>query len=150
MAELLAKYDDLLARLDWTLSPEEERIARSALEDLSDDARNYGSERWASEQVAPRSVRTMVLRAAVRYMRNPDGYIQSRAGDEIVGWAPRKDGLGAAEFSDKEKDELRDLASKRSYFQSVQTYVYHTPGSGVGRRDIHVPVDHAGKGFPLP
>ena len=110
MAELLASLDDLLARLDWELDVVEKRVASAALEDLSDDARHYGVSTWTSV-TAPRTARTLVLRAAVRYMRNPDGYIQSRAGDEIVGWAPRKES-GAAQFTDAEKDDLRDLGRR--------------------------------------
>jgi len=32
-------------------------------------------------------VRTLVLRCAARYMRNPDGYVTSRAGDETLTWS---------------------------------------------------------------
>lgn len=148
MADLLAAYDDLLARLDWELDENEERIARSALEDLSDDARHYGSSSWVSEAVAPRAVRTMVLRAAVRYMRNPDGYVQSRAGDEVVGWAPRKTDVGAASLSEAEKNELRDLAKRNAGLQTMATYVYEGPNAAA-KRDSHVPVFYGGKWFPF-
>lgn len=147
MAELLASLEALLARLDWDLDDTEKRVATAALEDLSNDARRYGSSTWTAV-TAPAGVDTMVLRAAVRYMRNPDGYIQSRAGDEIVGWAPRKE-AGAAEFSAAEKDELRELGRK-SPLNTIQTYVYMAPGEGRHTRDIHVPVHYHGKGFPLP
>lgn len=145
MAEL-AKLDDLLARLDWELDDSERRIAASALEDLSDDARRYGSTGWVSEAAAPRGVRTLILRAAVRYMRNPDGYIQSRAGDEIVGWAPRKEAVGAAEFTSAEKDEIKDMARRNSTLQTVGTYAYMAPGASQ-RHCGHVPVHYHGKDF---
>ena len=147
MADNLASLDDLLARLDWELDEVEQRVAAAALEDLSDDARNYGISTW-TPITAPRTVRTMVLRAAVRYMRNPDGYVQSRAGDEIVGWAPRKD-VGAAQFTEDEKDELRDLGRRGSKMQVVGTYVYMHPDDKV-QNCSHVPVHYHGKGFFFP
>ena len=146
MAELLASLDDLLARLDWELDVVEKRVASAALEDLSDDARHYGVSSW-TPVTAPRTARTLVLRAAVRYMRNPYGYIQSRAGDEIVGWAPRKES-GAAQFTDAEKDDLRDLGRRGSKIQVVGTYVYMHPDDKV-RNCSHVPVHYHGKGFPF-
>ena len=146
MADLLAPLEDLLARLDWDLDDTERRVAAAALEDLSDDARRYGSDSWTGV-MAPRGVRTMVLRAAVRYMRNPDGYIQSRAGDEMVGWAPRKD-VGAAAFTDQEKDELREMGRK-SPMQVIGMYAYMPPGAQ-GTNCRHVPVHYNGKGMIFP
>jgi len=64
------------AALDWALDEDERRLAASALEDASDLAREYGRD-WTPETV-PRLVRTLVLAACVRYLRNPDGYTQSR------------------------------------------------------------------------
>lgn len=148
MADLLASYDDLLARLDWVLDENEERIARSALEDLSDDARRLGSSGWVDSNTAPRGVRTLVLRAAQRYMRNPDGYVQSRAGDEIVGWSKRDD-AGAPQFNEAEKGELRDLAKRSATLGVVRTYVYSDSVSS-SVRDVHVPVYYHGKGFVFP
>ena len=146
MADTFASMEDLLARLDWELGPEELRIAESALEDLSDDARFYGNANWTPVS-APRVVRTRVLRAAVRYLRNPDGYIQSRAGDEIVGWAPRKN--TGAEFTQDEIAELKDAAKRSSSMNTVGTYVYMNPTETYGR-DMHVPVHYHGKGMIFP
>ena len=147
MADTFATLDDLLARLDWDLSPEELRIAESALEDLSDDARLYGSSSWTPVS-APRMVRTRVLRAAVRYMRNPDGYITSRAGDEIVGWAPKK--VSGAEFTADEIAELKDAAKRAATLNTVGTYAYMNPAHDQKHREIHVPVHYHGKGMIFP
>lgn len=147
MAELLASLDDLLARLDWELSDVEKRVAESALEDLSDSARYYASASSWTSLTVPRAVRTIVLRAAVRYMRNPDGYVQSRAGDEVVGWAPSKV-AGAPQFTEQEQEEIRDLGRRGSSLSVVGTYVYMAPGAPT--RDCrHVPVHYHGKGFPF-
>jgi hypothetical protein len=81
-----ATLDELKARLDWTLDADEERIATSALEDASDLARGYAGRDWPDGATAPRLVRTLVLKACKRYMTNPSGYTQSRAGDETLGW----------------------------------------------------------------
>lgn len=108
--EAFAELSDLKDRLDWTLDENEERIATTALEDLSDEARFYGKP-WTDPALAPRMVRKMVLAAAVRYMRNPDGYTTSRAGDETLSWNEQRDGqAGSAHFTDIEIKALRRMA----------------------------------------
>lgn len=104
-----ATIEELTARLDWTLDADETRIAVAALEDLSDQARYYGLA-WPVPATAPRMVRSIVLNAAVRYMRNPDGYTLSRAGDETLQWTDLGPDAGAAHFNDKEIKALRKMA----------------------------------------
>ncbi|MFC4089351.1 hypothetical protein [Micromonospora sp. GCM10011541] len=106
---VFATLDELKNRLDWTLDADEERIAESALEDASDLACHYGKV-W-EPATAPRMVRTLVLRACKRYMDNPQGYTQSRAGDETIGWsdATGRD-AGTVHFTKDEQGMLRALA----------------------------------------
>ncbi|MEV7690664.1 hypothetical protein [Streptomyces bungoensis] len=70
---------ELKGRLDWNLD-DELRIAVGALDDASDLAATY--DRDCPEDTAPRLVKTLTLKSAVRYLRNPNGYTQSRAGVE--------------------------------------------------------------------
>lgn len=107
--ESYATIDDLRGRLDWALDADEDRIARSALEDASDLARGYGRD-WESA-TAPRLVRTLVLKAVARYLRNPDGFTQSRAGDETLAWndAAGPD-AGTVHFTNQEQKLLKALA----------------------------------------
>lgn len=107
--EAFASLDELKNRLDWTLSPDEERIATGALDDASDLARAYGKD-WQAG-AAPRLVRMLVLKACARYMRNPDGYTTSRAGDETLSWsdAHGRD-AGSIYFTNEEQRLLRTLA----------------------------------------
>lgn len=122
MADELAQLPELQARLEWTLDAQEQVVAQSALADLSDDARFYGSSRWDSTN-CPRQAKSLVLRAAVRYMRNPDGYITSRAGDETVQWAESEEG-GTAAFNEREQKMLAAIAGKGSGITSVTTVAY--------------------------
>lgn len=73
----LATLADLDCRIDWALDHDEKRLAASALEDASDLAHGYGRD-WTPDNV-PRLVRVLVLAACVRYLRNRDGYTQSRS-----------------------------------------------------------------------
>lgn len=139
-----ASLTDLLDRLDWALDADELRIASGALEDASDLARGYGRD-WEPE-AAPRLVRTLVLKAAVRYLRNPDGYTQSRAGDETLSWndAAGTD-AGTVFFTAEEQKLLKGLAGKAAGLVSAPITAWgpqRRPGVG------YVPVD-AGKPFPL-
>lgn len=144
--EPLATMDELVARLDWTLDEDEERLAESALEDLSDDARFHGSTTWIDATVAPRQVKSIVLRATVRYLRNPDGYITSRAGDETLGWTDRGEDAGSASFSAKETKMLRQI-SGISTLHSVPLTAW---GPMKATSDGFVPVDNtANEPFPL-
>jgi hypothetical protein len=118
---VFATLDELKNRLDWTLDADEERIAQSALEDASDLACFYGKP-W-DPATAPRMVRTLVLRACKRYMDNPQGYSQSRAGDETVGWSDKApqagDQAGSVDFTRAEQELLRGLAGGRPGIYSV-------------------------------
>jgi len=141
-----ATLDELRDRLDWTLDPDEERLAASALEDASDEARMHGRD-WTTEH-APRLVKTVVLKAVVRYLRNPDGYVSSRAGDETLTWSDRGDpNAGAVSFTRDEIALLRELAGKRAGLTSAPITAWsqrpHRHGPG------YVPVDGGGTVFPL-
>ncbi|WNV90308.1 hypothetical protein [Umezawaea sp. Da 62-37] len=142
--EPFATLDQLKIRLDWTLDDDEERLGAAALDDLSGWARHYGRA-WPDPLAAPQLVRTLVLGAAVRYMRNPDGYVTSRAGDETLTWAELGDNAGSAHFN---RDELRALTS-----MSGKTALLSAPISTWGpqrKRDAsYVPVVGGGKPFPM-
>jgi plasmid stabilization system protein ParE len=142
-----ATMEDLKARLDWELDEDEERIAGGALEDASDLAAHYGRE-WP-EDTAPRLVRTLVLKAAQRYMKNPDGYTQSRAGDETLAWNDAAgENAGTVYFADEEIKLLRSLAGKQPGIYSVPLTAYKTK---LRHRDDggRVPVDYGGDTFPM-
>lgn len=128
MADELATLAELEARLDWTLDTGEQGVATAALADLSDDARYYGSDNW-NDQTAPRQAKSLVLRAAVRYMRNPDGFTTSRAGDETVQWAESED-LGSASFTKKEQEILASLAGRNTTLWSAPVTAWSPRKSG--------------------
>ncbi|XVS66068.1 hypothetical protein ACQPYE_08445 [Actinosynnema sp. CA-299493] len=142
--EPFATLDQLKARLDWTLDEDEERLGAAALDDLSGWARHYGRP-WPDPLAAPQLVRTLVLGAAVRYMRNPEGYVTSRAGDETLTWAELGDRAGSAHFN---RDELRALTS-----MSGKTALLTAPVTSWATRPksdaSYVPVTGGGKPFPM-
>ncbi|UFD97949.1 head-tail adaptor Ad1 [Streptomyces phage Pablito] len=144
-----ATLDELKARLDWTLDADEERIATSALEDASDLARAYAGRDWLPVASAPRLVRTLVLKAGKRYMNNPSGYTQSRAGDETLGWNDEAgENAGTVYFTRDEQNMLAELGGRKSGLISAEVSAWNSV-----RRGVHaglVPVDQpGGKGFPL-
>ncbi|MDH6462061.1 hypothetical protein M2302_002236 [Micromonospora sp. A200] len=140
-----ATLEELKNRLDWTLDADEERIAASALEDASDLAREYGRD-WAADS-APRLVRTLVLRAAKRYMDRPAGNTLSRAGDETLGWSDAAgEDAGTVYFKKDEIDLLRSLAGKSKGFGSAPVSAWGPQAkTGIG----YVPVDYGGDPFPM-
>lgn len=143
----LATLDELKARLDWTLDGDEEHVASAALEDLSDDARFYGRDAWTDPEHTPRTVVKMVVRAAARYMRNPDGYTQSRAGDETLTWNEDRSGqAGAAHFNETEIKALRSMAGAGGIY-SVPISA-HNGGKKTAQVGF-VPVPTSSEPFPM-
>lgn len=108
--EPLADVGMLQDRIEWQLDDGEIALAEGVLEDLSDEARLYGSMSWATGETTPRQVINLVLRATIRYMRNPDGYVQSRAGDETVAWSDQRGENESAGFTAKEIKMLERFA----------------------------------------
>lgn len=108
----LVDMEDLVARLEWTMDDDEARLAEASLEDLSDDARFYGSHAWKTPESTPRQVKSLVARAVARHLRNPDGFTVSRAGDETVGWTDKGDDGGVLAFTEREQKTLRQIAGK--------------------------------------
>lgn len=143
--EPLATLQELTNRLDWSLDADELRIAAGALEDASDLARGYGRD-WDADS-APRLVRTLVLNACRRYMNNPNGYTQSRAGDETLGFNDAAgENAGTVYFTADEQKLLKGLAGKASGLVSVPVTAWGPQrNSSVG----WVPVQGGGKPFPL-
>lgn len=142
---LLASIEQLQERLDWVLESGEQGVALGALHSLSDDARYLGSESWRADTV-PRQVRNLVLAATARFIRNPDGYETSRAGDETLGWGDRRGDAGIATFTADEKDRLRSHGGK-SKLWSVEVVAWgRQPYSAEPRK---VPILNGGKPMPL-
>ena len=139
-----ATLDELRNRLDFDIEPHEESTATSALEDLSEDARHYGKN-WPVESVPP-IVKRLILKAAVRFMKNPDGYEMSRAGDETVQW---HDGAfpegGVAAFTEAEQKLIHELVHGKSTLRSATVFAFN---SKPVQREGFVPT-RAGDPFPF-
>ncbi len=142
--EPLATIEELAARLPFVMDEDEEREAMGALEDLSDDARHYGKSSWTEPATTPPQVSRLVLKAAARHMKNPDGYTQSRAGDETLAWDEKGEEAGAAYFIPREIDQLRRLAGITKIF-SVPMVAW---GTKCRHREGLVPTE-GGSPFPL-
>jgi hypothetical protein len=145
VADELATLPELQARLDWQLDTGEQSVATGALSDLSDDARFYGSSRWDSD-TAPRQVKSLVLRAAARFMRNPDGFVQSRAGDETIQWVDGGEDAGTAHFTEREEKILATLAGRGTGLTSVNVVAYG-PTNRRGPRYIDPISQHVSDNF---
>ena len=146
--EPLATLEDLRLRLDFALDADEERVGRAALEDLSNEARALGSPSWSTPNSTPSYVRTLILKAASRYLKNVEGYVQSRAGDESVQWAEIPGIMGTASFT---ADEERKIASQArpSALINSNTYAYSNRRAGYGFVEYMVPVHGGGQWFPF-
>lgn len=149
--DTFASLDELKLRLDWTLDDDEERIAEAALEDASDMARYHGRD-WTKDN-APRMVRTLVLKACKRYMSNPEGYTQSRAGDETLAWNDKAgENAGTVYFTREEIDLLRAMSGRAQGGFAAAEIVAWGPRRSTRQtyRDTgYVPVQGGGDPFPM-
>lgn len=145
----------LQARLEWDLSVEEQRVAVSALEDLSLDAAHHGRA-WTNETIPP-IVKRYILAAATRYMKNLEGAVQSRAGDETLVLASvtkeAAEQMGSAHFSTEEIKAIIALAmGYNAGIGSIQVSVSNpTPrGARAAGASERVPVDYGNPGRTFP
>lgn len=128
--EALATVDEVAEGLPFVMDDDEKREAMGALIDLSDEVRHYGSVQWVNAATAPQAVINLVLRAARRHMKNYDGYLESRAGDETVRWSDKGiEFAGAAHFTPAEIQRIGELGGyRRTSFHSVGVYAYKKGG----------------------
>lgn len=105
----LATVEELKARCDWSFDADEERAAPGYLEEASDLVRSYGRDSW-EPMTAPRMARNVVISSVRRFMRNPEGFIQSRAGDETLQWADIGHDAASIYLTPAEIKLLRGLA----------------------------------------
>lgn len=138
----LVTLDEIRGRIDWTLSPGEELMAQAAIDDLSEDARFYSGAEWALPADAPTRILSLILRAAVRFLRNPEGASQSRAGDETLMWDNRaNEKAGSPYFTDDEIAEIKGGGSGTGSGLAFGTLGVWAWNNGTGRRDLTVETD---------
>lgn len=140
----LVETDRLVGSLDWELTPSEVADAADTLEYLSDLARTHAGQVW--EYLCPPIVRGTILAAAKRYMRNADGYTQSRAGDETLAWDGQGDKAGTPYFTSQEIAVIRACVG-RVGFGSVTVNAWGTSNNRVVSG--YVPTGPDSKPFPL-
>lgn len=109
MADPLATVAQLTDRLGRALEPGEEPVAEAALADASALVRHYGLP-WPEAATAPSVAVGIVLAAAERRVRNPEGYRMEMEGAyqyQLPASAPTGVALSQAEI-----DLLRELSGR--------------------------------------
>lgn len=145
--EPFATLAELKARCDWTFDADEDRAAPGYLEEASDLARAYGRMNW-TPTTAPRQVKNMVISAVRRYMRNPEGYQQSRAGDETLMFADLGHDAGTIYFTPAEEKLLRTLAGNNSLLRTAGVSAWGTRPQRDDNYTIPVAGYEGEKAFP--
>lgn len=146
--EPLATTEELAERVPFVMDEDELREAERAIEDLSDEARHYGSSAWETSTVTPRQVCRLVIKAAARHMKNYEGFVTSRAGDETVTWSDRREEMGDAVFNREERRRLAELGGSRRTLHTVGVFGYQTRSRAHRPVEGLVPVDDGSASFP--
>lgn len=145
----LATPADLVPKLPFVMDEGEEREALRALEELSDDARHYGSSKWVDAASTPRPVITLVIKAAARHMKNYEGYITSRAGDESVTFSDRGEAMGDAQFTAEERKRLAEHAGRfDTKLHTAGMWAYERKPRPRRDIDCYVPIEGSSEMFP--
>ncbi len=140
--EPLVTIEELEPKLDRVLDEDEKRDAEGALEEASMLVRHYGAP-WPDPAKAPQVARILVIRSVKRYLKNPEGYTQSRAGDEAVAW----DGLGERAMAPYLTKAERQMAARAGGRGGIASAPISPWGELCDQRDVYVP--YAGKSFPF-
>lgn len=119
-----ADLEEVEDRLDFVLDEAYTKMALAALEDASVMAREYAKVNWP-DYGAPRFVKQMVLNVVARYLRNPDGFVTSRAGDETVTWSDLR-GAATLRFTDEERADLAAILMGPQSFGSVGVFAHRS------------------------
>lgn len=143
--DALASVEDVLALLEGTVTDQMLVNIESGIAIASDLARYHGRE-WAWIDVCPKPVQRIVAMAVARWIRNPDGFQQNRAGDETLGWFEGSADPGEIYFTDRDIARIERIANPQmSGFGSIQMVAY---GSTPPKRDTYVPVASGGADMP--
>lgn len=83
----LVTQAEIEARLEFTMSADQLRMANAAIESLSIQALHItGLPATTTDATCPKWIKQIVLGALELHIRNPEGFSFSRAGEESVGW----------------------------------------------------------------
>lgn len=143
----LATPEMVEKRLEGDVTDDVRSMIEEYLEDASDQARYYGTN-WTQAN-CPEPVKRLVALAVARFIRNPDGFTDSKAADESLGWQQLPDEyVGTVYFTPTEVERLQKMGNPRlPKFGSVQMAAH---GTQLIPQDVHWPVSYAnGKPFPL-
>lgn len=139
------ELQEVLDQLEFEVDEQGRRQAYRRIEMAGNLCRHYAGIDWTDLNV-PAVVRDITLNVVERYMRNPDAYTQSRAGDETVAWSDRGQGQGLAfYFTEDEREILANLGQPVARIGSMTMTPWRSRGP---LPDVWVPVDYDGKWFP--
>lgn len=146
----LTTPEAVISRLEEEPTDRMLEMIAAYLEDASDAACYYGRE-WTIDAV-PAGVARIVASAVARFMRNPDNYSQSRAGDETVAWAERTEDIDW--FTEKEIARLGKLAANHKVaafgtFQLLAGTNGHRREGRIAREDFVIASNGTESPFPL-
>lgn len=120
--------DEIVARLEFELEPKLEAAAEGHLQDMIIEAQVLGK-RWTPAGMPP-IVAKCIRAAMIRWLRRPEGYVQSRAGDETLQWGEGdSEAAGAPVFTRAEIDLIQGatLAGRPADGFSIATTTPHGP-----------------------
>ena len=146
----LTSVEKVVARLEGGVADGVEAMIEEYIEDASDQARHYGNPAWSSVS-CPDPVRRIVAMAVARFIRNPDAFAQSRAGDETLGWQELpSDFVGTVYFTESEIERLQRFGA--AYVPAFGTMKMNAYTTRQGSPPRWGPVTHWGTdwGRPFP
>ena len=129
--------DDVKRRLEEDTTPQMDSMIQEGLRDALDLCQEYGNSTW-DENTLPERIGRLCAKAVARWIRNPDGFAQSRAGDETLMWQDQER-PGEVHFTEDEIAMIQRIAQPQqlSGFGTIQMLAY---GDAPVNPEIRIPV----------
>lgn len=143
----LCTVEDVVERIEDEPSERLLEMVKHAILYASDEARFLGNPRWTIGNV-PHPVSRIVASAVARWATNPDGLVQSRAGDETLAWSDSGEDAGSVRFTQREIDRIGKFAVRGKGFGTIR-FQADTLASCVHDGVIYVPAGVKADPFPF-
>ncbi|VEI03743.1 Uncharacterised protein [Acidipropionibacterium jensenii] len=137
-SDALTTSEDVISRLEDDIDDVLATMIEAGIEEISDEARDFGSPSWNARSV-PKKVGRMCASAVAIWIRNPASNTMSRADDESLSWSADPDG-GKPHFTQDDRERIAKIGTPyMPAVSTVQVSAWETDPQVLARYGIYSP-----------